>query len=160
MVSRLSPAAVTAFVPVLLTACGSADHPRDDSRTRAGAPASAPTLGADPLPSWNDGATKEAILQFVRKVSLEGEPEFVPVVERIAVFDNDGTLWGEQPLYFQFQFALDRVKAMAPDHPEWKAKPNFKAALDGDAKALLATGEKGVAELMMVSHAGNTPEDF
>jgi phosphoserine phosphatase len=155
LVSKLS-AAATVLVPVALTACGDIDRSRESPETTPPSLA----VAADPLPSWNDGPTKEAIFSFVRGAIREGGPEFVPVAERIAVFDNDGTLWCEQPLYFQFQFAVDRVKDLAPSHPEWKAKPNFKAALDGDLKPLVATGEKGIVEIMMVAHAGNTPDEF
>src|SRR5882672_2005190 len=91
---------------------------------------------ADPLPSWNDGATKQAIVGFVSRVTTQGSRDFVPVPERIATLDNDGTLWSEQPIYFQFAFALDRVKALAPKHPEWKTTQPFKAVLEGDMKAL------------------------
>src|SRR5262245_33867742 len=99
---------------------------------------------SDPLPSWNDGANKSAIVDFVNRVTREGSPDFVPAAQRIATFDNDGTLWSEQPIYFQFAFALDRVKALAPHHPEWKTQQPFKAVLDGDTKTLLASGEKGL----------------
>src|SRR5262245_53617006 len=98
-------------------------------------PAQAP---ADPLPSWNERASKKAIVAFVEKVTKERTPEFVEPAERIAVFDNDGTLWAEQPIYFQFAFAIDRVKALAPDHPEWKDAEPFKSILAGDPKAALA----------------------
>ena len=98
---------------------------------------------ADPLPSWNDGAPKKAIVEFVSKVTKEGGPEFVPPAKRIATFDNDGTLWAEQPMYFQFLFALDRVKALAPQHPEWKDKEPFASLLKGDVKGALAGGEHG-----------------
>ena len=97
----------------------------------------------DPLPSWNDGAAKKSIVDFVAKVTKEGSPDFVPVAERIATFDNDGTLWCEQPMYFQFLFALDRVKALAPQHPEWKDKEPFASLLKGDVKGALAGGERG-----------------
>ena len=97
---------------------------------------------ADPLPSWNDGANKRAIVDFVGRVTREGGPDFVPVAQRIATFDNDGTLWSEQPIYFQFAFALDRVKALAAHHPEWKTQQPFKAVLDGDMKTLVASGRK------------------
>ena len=96
----------------------------------------------DPLPSWNDGAAKKAIVDFVAKVTKEGSPDFVPPAERIATFDNDGTLWAEQPMYFQFVFALDRVKALAPQHPEWKDKEPFASLLKGDVKGALAGGEQ------------------
>src|SRR5215203_640297 len=105
----------------------------------AGTPAPAQPL--DPLPSWNDGAAKKSITDFVARVTTQG-PDFVPPAERIAAFDNDGTLWCEQPVYFQVAFAFDRVKALAPQHPEWKTKQPFKAFLEKDMKALAASGEK------------------
>jgi len=114
----------------------------------------------DPLPSWREGAAKKAIVEFVSKVIKEGGPHFVPVVDRIAVFDNDGTLWSEQPIYFQFAFAIDRVKALAAKHPEWKEKQPFKAVLEGDLKTALGGGEHALAELMMASHAGMTTDEF
>ncbi len=104
-----------------------------------------PALAADPLPSWNDGAAKKAIVDFVAKVTKPGSPDFVPAAERIATFDNDGTLWAEQPMYFQLLFALDRVKALAPQHPEWKDKEPFASLLKGDVKGALAGGEHGHA---------------
>ena len=115
---------------------------------------------ADPLPSWNDGPSKAAIITIVEKVTKQGSPEFVPEAERIATFDNDGTLWAEQPMYFQLFFALDRVKALAPKHPEWKSTQPFKAALDGDMKTLAASGEKGLLTLVMATHAGMTTAEF
>jgi hypothetical protein len=117
-------------------------------------------MAADALPSWNDTPTKASITSFVAKVTTEGSPDFVKPAERIAVFDNDGTLWCEQPIYFQFAFAIDRVKAMAPDHPEWKDKEPFKSVLAGDMKAVMASGEKGLLEIMMATHAGMTTEAF
>ncbi len=114
----------------------------------------------DPLPSWNEGATKASILDFVARVTTQGGPFFVPVEQRIATFDNDGTLWVEQPMYVQLAFALDRVKAMAPMHPEWKTKQPFAAVLDGDLKALAASGEKGLVEIIAVTHAGMTTAEF
>jgi hypothetical protein len=113
-----------------------------------------------PLFSWNDGAAKKAITEFVSRVTRQGGPDFVPPDERIATFDNDGTLWVEHPMYTQLAFAFDRVKAMAPMHPEWKDKQPFKAVLDGDMKTLGAAGEHGMAELMMATHAGMTTEEF
>src|SRR6202000_2078030 len=98
----------------------------------------------DPLPSWNDGAVKSAIIDFVGRVTKEGGPDFVPVPERIATFDNDGTLWCEQPFYVQMAFAFDRVKVMAPQHLDWKTKQPFKALLQGDVKAAASAGEKGL----------------
>jgi hypothetical protein len=114
----------------------------------------------DPLPSWNDGANKRAIVEFVNRVTKEVGPDFVPVPERIATFDNDGTLWSEQPIYFQFVFALDRIKALAPQHPEWKTQQPFKAVIDGDMNALAASGEKGLGELLMSTHTGMTTDEF
>src|SRR5688572_22624275 len=99
-----------------------------------------------PLPSWNDGAAKQAIVAFVEKVTRVGSPEFIMPAERIAVFDNDGCLWAEQPLYFQLIFAIDRVKAMAADHPEWKDAEPFKSAVAGDMKGLMATGKEGLVK--------------
>ncbi len=114
----------------------------------------------DQLPSWNDGASRQAIIAFVEAVSTEGGPQFVPVAERIAVFDNDGTLWSEQPMYFQLAFAIDRVKEMAPEHPDWANKMPFKAVLEDDLKALLAGGEDALLELIMATHTGNTTQEF
>src|SRR3954463_13697693 len=114
---------------------------------------------ADPLPSWNDGPSKKAVVEFVEKVTKEGGPDFVPPADRVAVFDNDGTLWSEQPIYFQVAFALDRVKALAPKHPEWKDKEPFKAVLAGDLKAALGGGQKAVAEIMLATHAGMTADE-
>jgi phosphoserine phosphatase len=115
---------------------------------------------ADPLPSWNDGAQKAAIMAFVEKVTTEGSPDFLPKAERIAVFDNDGTLWCEQPMYVQMAFAITRVKALAPEHPEWKEKQPFKAILENDLRALVASGEKGIVEIITTTHAGMTSEEF
>ena len=115
---------------------------------------------SDPLPSWNDTAPKAAIVEFVGKVTTEGSADFVPGPERIAVFDNDGTLWTEHPMYVQLAFALDRVKAEARNHPEWKTTQPFQAVLEGDMKAFAATGEKGLVELIMATHAGMTVDEF
>jgi len=115
---------------------------------------------ADALPSWNDGAAKKSIVEFVEKVTKEGGPDFVPPAERIAVFDNDGTLWCEQPLPVQLYFALDRVKALAPQHPEWKTKEPFASLLKGDLNTALAGGDHALLELLMATHAGNTTAEF
>ena len=112
------------------------------------------------LPSWNDGAARKAIIGFVERVTKPGGADFVPVPERIATFDNDGTLWSEQPIYFQFIFVLDRIKALAPQHPEWKSHPPFSAVLEGDRAAVAAAGEKGVLALIMATHAGMTTDEF
>jgi phosphoglycolate phosphatase-like HAD superfamily hydrolase len=114
----------------------------------------------DPLPSWNEGAAKQSITDFVARVTTQGGPDFLPPAERIATFDNDGTLWAEQPAYFQLVFAIDRVKALAPQHPEWTTQQPYKAVLDGDVQALAAAGEKGIAEIVMVTHAGMTTDEF
>ena len=114
----------------------------------------------DPLPSWNDGAAKKAITEFVSKATKTGGPEFVEPRERIAVFDNDGTLWAEQPMYFQLAFALDRIKALAAKHPEWKTTQPFTGAIEGDLKAVLATGAAGLMQIIAASHTGITTEEF
>ena len=115
---------------------------------------------ADPLPSWNDGKAKQSITAFVEKVTKEGSADFVPPAERIATFDNDGCLWAEQPMYFQFFFALDRIKILAPRHPEWKDKEPFASLLKGDVKAALAGGEASLVQIVMATHAGLTTEEF
>jgi hypothetical protein len=118
------------------------------------------TQGQDPLPSWNDGKAKQSITEFVGKVTKEGSSDFVSPAERIATFDNDGTLWCEQPIYFQVMFALDRVKVLAPKHPEWKTKEPFASLLKGDVKGALAGGEKAIVEIIAVTHSGMTTEEF
>ena len=115
---------------------------------------------SDPLPSWNDGAAKRAITDFVARVTTPGAPDFVPIDQRIATFDNDGTLWTEQPFYFQVAFALDRIKALAPRHPEWRTTQPFKGVLEGDIETLAVFGEKGLLEVMAATHAGMTTEEF
>lgn len=114
----------------------------------------------DALPSWNDGPAKSAIVAFVARVTAEGSPDFVKPAERIAVFDNDGTLWCEQPMYFQFLFAIDRIKAMAPQHPDWNEKEPFKSVLADDPKGLIASGEKGLLEIVAATHTGMTTDEF
>jgi len=115
---------------------------------------------ADPLQSWNDTGPKAAIVSFVEKVTREGSPDFVPEPERVAVFDNDGTLWVEHPMYTQLAFALDRVKALAPQHPEWATTQPFQAVLEGDMKTLAASGEKGLMEIIAATHSGMTTAEF
>jgi len=115
---------------------------------------------ADLLPSWADGASKRAIIAFVEQVADPQSPGFVAADERVAVFDNDGTLWSEKPAYFQLLFAIDRVRALAPQHPEWKTTQPFKAVLDNDLDALAESGEHGLLELVMASHAGMTTTEF
>jgi phosphoglycolate phosphatase-like HAD superfamily hydrolase len=115
---------------------------------------------SDPLPSWNDGAVKKSITDFVARTTTPGGPDFVPIPERIATFDNDGTLWAEQPAYFQAAFAFDRIKALAPQYPKWKTQQPFKAVLDNDMKALSAAGEKGLLQIIAATHTGMTVEAF
>ena len=120
-------------------------------------PASAQT---DPLSSWNDGPRKSAILDFVKRVSVDGASDFVPMEERVATFDNDGTLWCEQPVYFQVAFAFDQVRAKASQHPEWKTKQPFAAILSGDMKGVAASGQTGLLEIIEATHSGMTVADF
>jgi len=143
MRSRFSRRLVGALAAVVLVGC-----------------ATSPRGGGDPLPSWNEGASKRAILAFVEAVTEEGGADYVPPSERIAVFDNDGTLWVEQPVYTQLAFALERVKVLAPEHPEWKTAQPFQAILAGDLKTALASGEKGIVEIVMATHAGMTADEF
>jgi hypothetical protein len=114
----------------------------------------------DPLPSWNDTPTKNAIVTFVDKVTSKDSPDFVPAEKRIAVFDNDGTLWSEKPVYFQLLFAIDRVKALAPQHPEWKTQEPFASVLKGDLKGVAASGKLGLMQLIAATHAGMTSDEF
>ena len=112
----------------------------------------------DPLSSWNDGPSKKSIVEFVERVTRDGGPDYVKSEERIATFDHDGTLWAEQPMYFQIMFAMDRVRELAPKHPDWKTKQTFKAVLDRDIKALAALGETGFLKIMAVTHTGITTD--
>ena len=114
----------------------------------------------DPLPSWNEGIAKEAIVEFVEKTTSPGNADFVEEADRIAVFDNDGTLWAEQPMYFQLAFVLERLQELAPQHPEWKTTQPFKAALENDLKTVFAGGEHALIELLMATHAGMTTDEF
>jgi phosphoglycolate phosphatase-like HAD superfamily hydrolase len=126
----------------------------------AQAPVADSTVAVNPLPSWNDDSSRQRIVDFVHHVTTPGDPGFVPVPERIATFDNDGTLWAEQPFYFQGLFALDRIRALAPEHPEWKKQMPFKAVLNGDMKALMDAGQGGLFEIVGLTHAGMTITDF
>ena len=153
------------FIPVLWLAVTLASACTRDPQTGATPQASAPpttqaTGAGDPLPSWNEGRTKNAIRDFVGRVTKEGSSDFVPVPERIATFDNDGTLWTEKPLPFQLLFAFDRVKALAPKHPDWATKEPFASLLKGDMAKVLASGSKGVAEILAVTHSGMTTDEF
>jgi phosphoserine phosphatase len=138
----------------------SQDKPEEMSMDKPGDAQPMKEEASDPLPSWNDGTAKQSIIDFVTKVTSRGSAEFVPDAERIAVFDNDGTLWSEQPMYFQLFFALDRVKALAPQHPEWKEKQPFASLLKGDVNSALAGGEHAILEIIMATHAGMTTEEF
>ena len=149
---RIRNSLIGLAVLALTAWCGS-----DTGRT-AFAAAQAGSAGA--LESWNDGAAKRAIVEFVGRVTREGSPDFVPPAERIATFDNDGTLWAEKPLPFQLLFAFDRVKAMAPQHPEWTTKEPFASLLKGNMEAVAASGERGVLQLMAATHTGMTTDEF
>jgi phosphoglycolate phosphatase-like HAD superfamily hydrolase len=122
--------------------------------------ASTAAFAQDPLASWNDGPTRSAIVAFVDKVTDSDSPDFVPVEERVATFDNDGTLWSEQPLYFQGFFAIDQIRNMAPDHPDWNTTEPFKSVLAGDVKGLLATGKEGIMKFLITAHSGMTADEF
>jgi phosphoglycolate phosphatase-like HAD superfamily hydrolase len=122
--------------------------------------AAAPAAAQDPLPSWNDTAPKKAIIAFVARVTKAGTPDFVPVPQRIATFDNDGTLWAEQPIYFQFEFAFDRVKLLAAGHPEWKNQEPFASLIDGNIENALAGGEEALVQVIAATHAGMTTDSF
>lgn len=115
---------------------------------------------ADPLPSWNDGTTKTAIVDFVEKVTHKGSPDFVEESQRIATFDNDGNLWAEQPVYFQLIYAIDQVKKMAPQHPEWKTEEPFASILKGDRRKVMASGKEGLMKILAATHANMTAEEF
>ena len=125
-----------------------------------GLPCGTSRAQTDPLPSWNEGAAKKSITEFVARVTAQGGADFVPIEQRIATFDNDGTLWCEQPAYFQVVFAFDRIKAMAPQHPKWRTTEPFKAILEKDMKALAASGEKGLLQIVEATHAGITTDEF
>ena len=138
-----------------LAACG--DRPAE---TSAGTEQPAPGASASVLPSWNQGSARQSVVDFVASVTDPALPDYVPPAERIAVFDNDGTLWSEQPLYFQLLFALDRVKAMAEDHPEWRDTQPFSAILQDDREALAEFGEHEIVQIVMATHAGLTTDEF
>jgi hypothetical protein len=139
----------------LVPACGQGTSSETGDRAAARQAAM-----ADPLPSWNDGEVKESIVDFVNRVTDEGSPDFISAPARIAVFDNDGTLWSEQPIYFQFFFALDRIRAMAPEHPEWSEQQPFKAVLENDTETILAGGRHAIEEILLASHSGMSTDEF
>jgi hypothetical protein len=142
----------------LLAACLLVTIPLLAALRPGGAPV--PIAAHDPMSSWNEGAAKRSITDFVARVTNANSPHFVSVPERIAVFDNDGTLWCEQPVYFQLFFAMDRVRALAPEHPEWKDKEPFRSILAGDIKAAFASGEKGLMEIVAATHSGMSTTAF
>lgn len=166
---RLAPLLLSSL---LLLSCGGATPAASTPPAPCPAPPPSEVLAPPPatpaaaetpqaaLPSWEDGPTKSAIVAFVQKVTDPDSADFVPGPERIAVFDNDGTLWSEQPMYVQLAFTLDRIKELAPEHPEWKYKQPYKAAIEGDMKALGAAGMEGFLKLVMATHAGMTSEEF
>ena len=158
MVSRPRglPVTATALVFLLCTAaCSGSAQP-----TAAQPQGSAASAPSDPLPSWNDGSSKKSLVDFVARVTREGGPDFVPPPERIATFDNDGTLWSEKPVPFQVVFAFDRVKALAPQHPDWQTREPFASLLKGDMAGVAASGEKGVLAIMGATHTGMTTDEF
>jgi phosphoserine phosphatase len=140
------------FVLILNNSCRN-----NDSKQQVSYPIA---IAADPLPSWNDTPQRKAIVTFVEKVTKEGSPNFVPLAERIATFDNDGTLWTEQPLAFQCYFIIDRIKALAPQHPEWKSKEPFASILKGDMKSALAGGDKALLAMLIATQSGITTDEF
>jgi len=144
------------LILVFLCAAGCKPAPAPETAS----PAASPAQSADPLPSWNAGPARQAIVDFVARVTRHGGPDFVQPPERIATFDNDGTLWAEKPVPFQVMFAFDRVKALAPQHPEWKTTPPFAAVLEGDLADVAASGEKGVLEVLAATHSGMTTDEF
>ena len=139
---------------LLLQGCNSNEQYPDDNLTKSASELS------DPLPSWNEGRVKSAIVEYVKDVTDNNSPNFVNIPDRIAVFDNDGNLWSEKPVYFQFLFAIDRIRTLAAEHPEWKTKQPFKTVLEGDLETLVSYGEKGILELLMASHAGMSTDEF
>ncbi len=143
------------LISILLFSCAQSDTTETKEATNKVA-----LTNSDPLPSWNDVHSKKEIIAFVNSVTDSDSPSFIPIVDRIATFDNDGNLWSEQPAYFQLFFVIDRVKAMAVDHPEWKTQQPFKAVLEDDMEELVKQGEHGLIQLVMVTHAGNTIEEF
>ena len=143
------------FILVLLISCKQEAIKENKSDTKI-----TETVKKDPLPSWNEGSTKKEILAYIDAITDKDNHNFIPLEDRIATFDNDGTLWSEQPSYFQLFFAMDRVKAMAINHPEWKTTQPFKAVLENDMAALMKQGEQGLVKLVMATHAGMTTAEF
>ncbi len=165
MIAQLCPAEFVSVASVVALMLGGACSGGTNA-ARAGAPeieALRPASGtavADPLPSWRAGPAKRAVTDFVARVTTAGGSDFVPIEDRIAVFDNDGTLWSEQPVYTQVAFALDRLKELAPKHPEWREKQPFRGVLDDDAKIVAESGERGLMALMAATQTGTTTDEF
>lgn len=158
----VSPGRAVALALVLTIAsagCGREGTGEESSSTDSRPAVAGASKSADALPSWNEGAAKSAILAFVRRVTAEGSSSFVPPAARIATFDNDGTLWTEQPIA-QLAFVVDRVEELAPAHPEWKQKQPFEGVLEGDVDSVEASGERGIFELFVATHTGMTTEEF
>lgn len=153
-IKKVTPASLVILL-LITTGCKQPTHSEDtEAKTELS------IEKADPLPSWNESATKTAIINYVEEVTNPQTQNFIPVIDRIATFDNDGNLWSEQPAYFQLFFAIDRIKAMAPDHPEWETTAPYDAVIKGDMKALMSYGEHGLLEIVMASHAGMTTDEF
>ena len=140
------------LLTVFLVSCNQDRGPSDASQKESSA--------TDPLPSWNDTQSKKSIMDFVTRTTTDGNDDFVAVADRIACFDNDGTLWSERPFYFQLTFAMDRIKALAPQHPEWKTKQPFKAFLEGDVKTALSGSGHSILDILLETHAGMTTDEF
>lgn len=141
------------LILIVFVACKNNVDNKETLETNAG-------NSADPLPSWNEGNTKNSILSFVEKATSTSSPDFIPLEDRITTFDNDGTLWAEQPMYFQLFFAIDRVKALAPEHPEWKDQEPFKSILNNDLQGVMQSGEAGLLQIVMNTHAGISTDEF
>jgi phosphoserine phosphatase len=156
---RMSGMSNTIVIGLLFAGLISCTAPNTDTATTSENTVE-PVAVADPLPSWNDGERKQAIISYVENVTDKASADFIPVADRIATFDNDGTLWSEQPLYFQLFFAIDRVKALADEHPEWKTEQPYKAVLENDMEELAKHGEHGLIKVVMASHAGTTTQEF
>lgn len=146
---------IVVYLSVLVSCNNKADNTNGSGEQKASA------LDAkDPLPSWNDGDVKKGIIHYVNNVTSASSPDFIPVADRIATFDNDGTLWAEQPVYFQFFYALDKAKSMASAHPEWKTKEPFRSVLNNDMPGIMKQGEKGILQIVAVTHAGMNTNEF
>ncbi|MXV51138.1 haloacid dehalogenase-like hydrolase [Pedobacter sp. HMF7647] len=144
----------------LAAGCKSSPDKQTGSASQDSTATTKTSTSGDPLPSWNDGAVKKSITDYVTDVTKEGSADFIPVRDRIATFDNDGTLWSEQPIYFELFYALDEVKAMAPKHPDWKTKQPFKAVLENNMGEMMKQGQKGLLQIFAITHSGMTTDQF